>query len=181
MIAYRTIGCTQETHRTLQVQIYGTTPRVDWLELITTLKITQIFCGLPVSSRAHPDLLIDPTEHHHSLTTTCFEVIQNLTFNIGHIATSYNMYDTYSSISRDITYLCQWLGSHLGNGGERATLVSDVEKFMKTSFLQWLEVLSLHGMMESVAVSTLEILEKQIEVSIHLLHKLWLLRLLGQE
>ena len=59
---------------------------------------------------------------------------------------------------------------------ELATLVPDVEKSMKASFLQWLEVLSLHGMMESVAVS-----EKQIEVSIHLLYKIWLLKLLGQE
>jgi len=36
----------------------------------------------------------------------------------------------------------------------------DVEKFMKTHFLQWLEVLSLQKL---VAVSTLKILEKQIK------------------
>ena len=144
---------------------------VDGTESLTERTIPQVhksFVDYLVSSRAQPDLLIDPTEHHHSLTTICFEVIQRLTFNVGDIMTSYSMYDTYSSISRDITYPCQWLRSHLENGGERATLVPDVEKFMKTYFLQWLEILSLHGMIESVAVSTLEILENQIEVSMHL-------------
>ena len=147
---------------------------VDGTKLLTERTIPQVhksFVDYLVSSRAYPDLLIDTTEHHHLLTTTCFEVIQRLTFNVGHITTSYNMYDNYSSISRDITYPCQWLGSHLESGGERATLVPDVEIFMKACFLQWLEVLSLHGMMQSVAVSTLEILEKQIEVSIRLFTK----------
>ena len=47
----------------------------------------------------------------------------------------------------------------------------DVENFMKNYFLQWLEVLSLQGMVDSVSVSMLEILEKQIKVSTHLFTK----------
>ena len=39
MIAYRTIDCPQDTHHTLRVQFHGTTPRVDWLEQIETLKM----------------------------------------------------------------------------------------------------------------------------------------------
>ena len=46
--------------------------------------------------------------------------------------------------------------------------MQDVEKFIKIRFLQWLEVLSLQNLVDSVAVSTLKILKKQIKVSIHL-------------
>ena len=114
---------------------------------------------------------MDSTELHHSLTTTCFESIQRLTFNVGHITTSHHYDRKVSSISQGIAYPCRWLGRHLENGGERATLVSDVEKFMKTHFLQWLEVLSLQKLVDLVAVSTLKILEKQVKVSIQLLTK----------
>ena len=124
-----------------------------------------------VSSRPHPDLRINPTEQHHSLTTACFKCIQRLTFNVGYITTSHRLNMKISSISQGITYPCQWLGHHLENGGVRASLESDVEKFMKIYFLQWLEVLSLQKLVESVAVSTLKIFERQINVSIHLLIK----------
>ena len=76
-----------------------------------------------------------------------------------------------SSISQVITYPCQWLGCHLENGGERATWVPDVDKFMKTYFLQWLEILSLQRVVDFLAVSTLKIFKKRIKVSIYLLTK----------
>ena len=47
--------------------------------------------------------------------------------------------------------------------------MQDIDKFMKTDFLRWLEVLSLQGVVNEVAISTLKVLEKQIKVSIHLL------------
>ena len=122
-----------------------------------------------VSDHPHPGLRINVTEQHHSLTTTCFERIQRLTFNVGHITTSHQLDKKNSSISQGIIYPCQWLGRHLENGGERATLVSDVEIFMKNDFLQWLEVLSLQKLVRSVAVSILTVLEEQIKVSIRLL------------
>ena len=121
-----------------------------------------------VSGGPHPGLRINLTKQHRSLTTTCFESIQRLTFNVGHIKTS-DLDENISSLSQGIVYPCQFLGSHLQNGGNRATLVSDVEKFMKNRFLQWLEVLSLQKLVDSVAVSMLKILVKQIEVSILLL------------
>ena len=124
-----------------------------------------------VSSRPHLDLRINPTEHHHSLTTTCFEIIQKLTFNVGHVTTSYELYPEISSLSQDIAYLCEWFGHHLENGGERATLVPYIKTFMETHLLQWLEVLSLQGAVDSAAVRTLRILENQMKVSIHLLTK----------
>jgi hypothetical protein len=49
--------------------------------------------------------------------------------------------------------------------------VPDVKEFMETHFLQWLEVMSLQKLVDSVAVSTLKILEKQVKVGIHLLTK----------
>ena len=137
----------------------------------TVAKVHKSFVDYLVSSRPDPDLHIDPTEHHHSLTTFCFKTIQTLTFNVGHITTSHQHHKAISSISQTITYPCEWLGHHLKNGGERATLVPDVENFMKNYFLQWLEVLSLQGMVDSVSVSMLEILEKQIKVSTHLFTK----------
>ena len=147
--------------------IDGTEPLTKW----TVPQVHKSFVDYLSSSRPLPDLRINPTEHHHSLTTDCFETIQKLTFNIGHITTSHQ-HTKISSISQGIIYPCRWLGHHLQNGGERATLVQDIDKFMKTRFLRWLEVLSLQpeDVVESVAISTLKILEKQIKVStIHLL------------
>ena len=105
-----------------------------------------------VSSRPDPDLHIDPTEQHHSFTTTCFKTIQRLTFDVGHITSSHGLYEDIS-ISQGITYPCQWFGRHLENGGERATLVPDVENFVMNHFFQWLEVMSLKNL---DAVSTLK-------------------------
>ena len=138
-------------------------------ELLTERTIPQVHKSVAdylVSSRADPDLRI---EHHHSLTTTCFESIQKLTFNVGHITSSHKLNGEISSISQGIVYPCKWLGYHLENGGERDTLVRDVEEFMMTHFLQWLEVLSLQRLVDSVAVSTLKIFENRVKVSIHLL------------
>ena len=148
--------------------IDGTEPLTKW----TVPQVHKSFVDYLSSSRPLPDLRINPTEHHHSLTTDCFETIQKLTFNIGHITTSHQ-HTKISSISQGIIYPCRWLGHHLQNGGERATLVQDIDKFMKTRFLRWLEVLSLQpeDVVESVAISTLKILEKQIKVSIYLLTK----------
>ena len=144
---------------------------VDGTEPLTEGTVPQVHKSIVdylVSSRADADLRI---EHQDSLTTTCFESIQRLTFNIGHITSSHHYDKKVAPISQGITYPCRWLGHHVMNGGERTTLVPDVEKFMKTQFLQWLEVLSLQGLVESVAVSTLRILENQIKVSVHLLTK----------
>ena len=124
-----------------------------------------------VSSHIQPGLRINLTKQHNSLTTTCFERIQRLNFNVGNITTSryWQLNKEFSSMYQGIVYPCQWLGRHLQNGGKRATLVSDVENFMKNHFLQWLEVLSLQKLVNSVAVSTLTVLEEQIKVSIRLL------------
>ena len=84
--------------------------------------------------------------------------------------TSHNNLKDHSFISQDISYPCECLVYHLNNGGERATLVQDLNTFMKTHFLQWLEVMSLLGLV-SDAVPMLRILENQIKVSIHLLTK----------
>jgi hypothetical protein len=147
---------------------------VDGTEPLTEMTIPKAHKSVMdylASSRPDRDLRIYPTEHHHTLTTTCFETIQKkLIFNVGRITTSHQ-FDEKISISQIITYSCRWLGHHLENGGERATLVPDVKEFMETHFLQWLEVLSLQKLVDSVAVSTLEILEKQIKVSVHLLMK----------
>ena len=97
--------------------------------------------------------------------------MRRLTFNVGRITTSHQLDENISSISQGIIYPCRWLKHHLQNGGKQANLVSDVEIFMKNHFLQWLEVLSLQKLVDSVAVSTLTVLEEQIKVSIHLLTK----------
>ena len=146
---------------------------VDGTEPLTERTVPQVhksFVDYLSSIRPLPDFRINLTESHDSLATTCFKSIQKLTFNVGHITTSHQ-HNEISSISQGIVYQCRWFGHHLQNGGERATLVQDIDKFMKNNFLQWLEVLSLHGLVVSVAVSILEILKKQIKVSIHLLTK----------
>ena len=136
----------------------------------TVPKVHKSVVDYLVSGRAVPGLHIDPSEQHHSLSTACFKSIQRLTFNVGDVTSSYGIYE-HIPIHQGIIYPCHWLGHHLENGGKRVALVSDVDKFMKTRFLQWLEVLSLQGLVDSVAVSTLKILEKQVKVSIHLFTK----------
>ena len=148
---------------------------VEGTELLTETTVPNLHKSIVdylVSGRADGDLHIDRTEQHHSLTTICFKSIQRLTssFNVGHIKSSHRMYKG-SSVSQAIVYPCEYLGHHLENGGERATLVRDVDEFMKTCFLRWLEVLSLKDLVDKVAISTLKILEMQIKVSIHLLTK----------
>ena len=145
---------------------------VDGTESLTEKTVPRLHRSVVdylVSDSPHPDLRINLTEQHHSLTTTCFESIQRLTFNVGHIMTSHKLDEKISSLSQGIIYPCQFLGPHLQNGGNRAALVSDVENFMKNRFLQWLEVLSLQELVDSVAVSMLKLFEEQIKVSIRLL------------
>ena len=148
---------------------------VDGTESLTERTVPRVhksFVEYLVSDHPHPDLRglrINLTEQHHSFTTTCFENIQRLTFNIGGITTPHQLDKKISSLSQVIIYPCQFLRRHLKKGGNRATLVSDVEKFMKNRFLQWLEVLCLQKLVELVAFSTLKILEEQIKVSILLL------------
>ena len=147
---------------------------VDGTEPVTERTVPQVHKSVVdylLSSRPDPDLRINPTEQHHSLTTICFKSIRKLTFNVGHIRSSHWVYDPFDDISQVISYPCQWLGRHLENGGERATLVQDIDKFMKTRFLRWLEVLSLQNLVAPFAILTLKILENQIKVSIHLLTK----------
>ena len=121
----------------------------------------------------HPDLRINLTEQHHSLAISCIKSMPRLTFNVGRITTSHQLHKNthHDSISQCIIYPCRWLKHHLQNGGKQANLVSDVdvEIFMKNYFLQWLEVLSLQKLVDSVAVPTLMVLKEQIKVSIHLL------------
>ena len=146
---------------------------VEGTELVTETTVPNVHKSVVdylVSGRADPDLHIDRTEQHHSLTTTCFNSIERLTFNVGHIKSSHRMYNSGILISQAIAYLCEYLGHHLENGGERATLIRDVDKFMKICFLRWLEVMSLLKLVK-VAISTLKFLEKHIKVSIHLLTK----------
>ena len=143
---------------------------VDGTELLTEKTVPKVHKSVVdylVSSRTDPDLRI---EHHQSLTTICFESIERLTFNVGNIRSSHLRMNPSPS-PQVIAYPYRWLGHHVKNGGDRATLVPDVEKFMKTRFLQWLEVLSVQNLVDDVAVSTLKILENQIKVSIHLLSK----------
>ena len=136
-------------------------------------EIVQYFVTRVIAATTDPDNIF-PTMAHQlaeksplaalviqdKLETTPFSVVEKI---------SHGMYKG-SSISQAIVYPCEYLGHHLENGGERSTLVRDVDKFMKTCFLRWLEVLSLLKLVE-VAISTLKIFEKQIKVSIHLLTK----------
>ena len=147
---------------------------VDGTESLTEKTVPRVHKSVVdylISSCRLPGLHTNLTEQHNTLTTTCFESIQRLTFNIGRITTSHQLNREITSISQGIIYPCQWLQHHLQNGGKRATLVSDVENFMKNHFLQWLEVLSLEKLVDLVAIPTLKILEKQIKVSIHFLTK----------
>ena len=147
---------------------------VDGIDSLTERTVPRVHKSVVdylISRHPHPGLRIDPTEQHHSLAISCIKSMPRLTFNVGRITTSHQLDKNihHDSISQCIIYPCRWLKHHLQNGGKQANLVSDVEIFLKNYFLQWLEVLSLQKLVDSVAVSTLMVLEEQIKVSIHIL------------
>ena len=85
-------------------------------------------------------------------------------------------------LSQSITYPCQWFfGRHLENGGERATLVSDVENFMMIHFS------SVVGGFESAEAGGfgccfyVENFREADQGEYTSPYEMWLLRLLGQE
>ena len=152
--------------------IVGTEPLTER----TVPRVRKSVVDYLVSSRPDPDLHIDLTDQHHSFTTT-----QRLTFNVGHITSSHGPYEDIS-ISQGITYTCQWFfGRHLENGGERATLVPDVENFMITHFLQWLRVLSLQKLEGSLRCFYVKNFREVDQGENKSPYEIWLLRLLGQE
>ena len=82
---------------------------VDGIEPVTERTVPKVHKSVVdylVSSRPDPDLRINPTKQHHSLTTTCFESLRWLTFNVGDVKSSYGIYENVS-MSQDITYPCQ--------------------------------------------------------------------------
>ena len=144
---------------------------IDSLTERTVPRLHKSVVDFLVSDHPHPDLRINVIEHHNSLAISCIKSMPRLTFNVGCTTSSHQLDENIPSISQCIIYPCQWLKHHLQHGGKQANLVSDIEIFMKNYFLQWLEVLSVQKLVDSVAVSTLMVLEEQIKVSIHLLRQ----------
>src|SRR5882762_11490531 len=123
-----------------------------------------------MSDRPDRSLQLSPPEHHTRMTKTCFHIFrEELCFNIGRIKTSHKRNEELSGsemqhISPHIAYVCKSLGLHLEKAKEPYAFLSDVDDFMKNNFLQWLEVLSLTGEVDS-AKSTLHVMEMHVGVS----------------
>lgn len=122
------------------------------------------------SDRPDRSLRLSLPEHHTRMTKTYFRIFrEELCFNIGRITTSHKRNEELSvyemqPLSPHIVYVCKSLGRHLEKESEPDAFLPDIDDFMKNTFLQWLEVLSLAGKMNS-AKSTLHIMGMYVGVS----------------
>ncbi|KAJ7812687.1 hypothetical protein B0H13DRAFT_1666076 [Mycena leptocephala] len=134
----------------------------------TVAKAHTSFFEYLTSDRCDSSLKLSLPKHHACMTDACFRICQKeLCFNIGRIKTSHLENEDpeikKQPISPHIVYACKFLGRHLEQSKEQVKngFYLDINNFMKTNFLHWLEVLSLTGEVAS-AVSTLQDMEKNI-------------------
>lgn len=155
---------------------------VDGRELMNNESVPQahksVFDYL-TSDRPHPSLRLSLSDHHTHMTKACFRIFrEELRFDIGRIKTSHKTNKELSSsemqpISPHIVYACNHARHHLGRMKRADGLLSDIADFMRNHFLEWLEVLSLKGNVDS-AVSTLHTMA--IHVGVTSLSELFLIQ-----
>ena len=145
---------------------------VDGRELLsgeTVPKAHKSIFDYLTSDRPDPSLRIILPDQDTRMTKTCFRIFrEELRFNIGRIKTSHKTNKELSasemqSVSLHIVYACKHVGRHLEKIGPDS-FVSDITQFMENDFLQWLEVLSLTGIVES-AKWTLQVMKLHVGVS----------------
>jgi hypothetical protein len=116
-----------------------------------------------------------------SLALGCFHVLHDrLRFNICGLKNSHLLNSEVldlperkkQCLSPDLSYASRFWANHLHNSGSDDEICAKLRNFMKTSFLYWLEVLSLLEQ-PSIASETLELARKYAQVSGR--HDYWLI------
>ncbi|CAE6374817.1 unnamed protein product, partial [Rhizoctonia solani] len=124
-------------------------------ELVTTLHASfPDFMFNPSRSKAYS---CDPDSHNHTLAEHCFSRIKRVepSFNICGLESAY-LPDrlvpdieerVMSAIPSDLFYACRYWADHFAAGKYTATLVAQLQDFVSTRLLLWMEVLNLRKQM----------------------------------
>ncbi|CUA70044.1 Notchless protein homolog 1 [Xenopus laevis] [Rhizoctonia solani] len=124
-------------------------------ELVTTLHASfPDFMFNPSRSKAYS---CDSGSHNHTLAEHCFSRIKRAkpSFNICGLESAY-LPDrlvpdieqrVVTTISSDLFYACRYWADHFGAGKYTATLVTQLQDFISTRLLLWMEVLNLRKQM----------------------------------
>ncbi|CAE6429723.1 unnamed protein product, partial [Rhizoctonia solani] len=124
-------------------------------ELVTTLHAS--FPDFMFDSARSKAYRCDPDVHHRILAKHCFERINRTQpqFNICGLESSYLPDDKVpniekrvaDAISSDLLYACQYWADHVKVGKCALTLAMDLQDFLSTRLLIWMEVLNLNKQM----------------------------------
>ncbi|KAJ1307677.1 hypothetical protein OPQ81_001769 [Rhizoctonia solani] len=125
------------------------------LAAVTTLHAS--FPDFMFSSARSKSYHCDPEAHNQKLAELCFECIERLRpqFNICELESSYlpdekapNLKERVeSAIPPELLYACQYWADHVEAGKGVSTVVKQLQEFLSTKLLLWMEVLSLKKQM----------------------------------
>jgi hypothetical protein len=126
------------------------------------------------SERCHAKFAIPRSTHSGCMALACLRNMnQGLKFNICRLETSYlhngDVLDLSSRIEKMISpcllYSCRFFAEHLSDStNDNTSLLEEIESFLHTNLLYWLEVMSLCNQVPE-AVTALHILTGWLEVS----------------
>jgi hypothetical protein len=137
---------------------------------VSHVSFTEFVCD---SERCHARFAIPRSTHSGIMALSCLQNMnRGLKFNICRLETSYCRNDEIPDLATRIEntilpcllYSCRYFAEHLNDSTNNAPLLKEIESFLYTTFLCWLEVMSLCNHV-SEAITALHILTVWLEVS----------------
>jgi NACHT domain len=137
---------------------------------VSHVSFTEFVCD---SERCHAKFAIPRSTHSGIMALACLQNMnRGLKFNICRLETSYRRNDEIPDLPTRIDnmippcllYSCRYFAEHLNDSSNNAALLKEIESFLYTTFLYWLEVMSLCNHVPE-AVTALHILTGWLEVS----------------
>lgn len=137
---------------------------------VVHVSFTEFVCD---SERCHERFAIPRSTHSGIMALACLHNMnKGLKFNICRLQTSYLRNDEISDLPMRIKtmilpcllYSCRFFADHLSDSTNDGPLLKEIDSFLHTNFLYWLEVMSLCNYV-SEAVTALRILTCWLEAS----------------
>jgi hypothetical protein len=150
---------------------------------LSHVSFTEFVCD---SDRCHATFAISRGTHSTIMALACLRNMnKELKFNICHLETSYLRNDEIPDLPSRIVnmlppcllYSCRFFAEHLSESTNDALLLKEIESFLYTNFLFWLEAMSLCNQV-SEAVTALHVLTCWLEVSVFDPHDTYTLTLI---
>ncbi|KDQ56505.1 hypothetical protein JAAARDRAFT_690730 [Jaapia argillacea MUCL 33604] len=131
---------------------------------------------LTCSQKCPPEYRFQASVQNQQLCIACLELMEsNLCFNICRLQTSHLCNDDVPDINKlvqkyipsQLHYACHFWADHLGQTQYEERIIKDIQRFIYTKFLFWLEVLSLTKKMQLCSMALTQV-ATWVEVSIGL-------------